>query len=387
MPNKRWIIHQRPLRRRQQEQQADHGLPNSPASHVSQRCGPPASLRGRDFQFKPAIYHCVSRVVDRRFIFGPREKDRFIEIMRKAEEFAGIQVLAHCVMSNHFHILVEITPMPEEGLRDEELLSRLAALYDEPTVDAVANELENARIAIAEGRANGQRVEAIHARYTYRMHDLSEFMKTLIQRFTQWYNRKNERTGNLWEDVFRSSVVESGSAARLVAAYIDLNPVRAGIVEDPADYPWSSYGEATAKSPLRGKPSPTNLRARAGLVRAFFAHQGTAPDATRWKDCLQIYLPWIGQAMARMHATRTGKPPDHQLLQSPGAALTGRIRHFIDGVVVGSRGYIEQFFEETRDRFSAKRTTGARPIRGNGAAMTLREGICSLRDLQKNIGS
>ena len=69
-------------------------------------------------------------------------------------------------------------------------------------------------------------------------------MEGLLQRFTRWFNRTHKRTGNLWEDAFKSVIVEDGVAARTIAAYIDLNPVRAGMVEDPAEYRWSSYGEA-----------------------------------------------------------------------------------------------------------------------------------------------
>lgn len=58
------------------------------------------------------------------------------------------------------------------------------------------------------------------------MHDLSEFMKTVLQRFTLWFNRTHQRTGTLWEEGFKSVIVESGTAARTMAAYIDLNPVR-----------------------------------------------------------------------------------------------------------------------------------------------------------------
>jgi hypothetical protein len=45
-------------------------------------------------------------------------------------------------------------------------------------------------------------VQRIHERFTYRMHDLSEFMKTLLQRFTRWHNHRTERRGNLWEETF-----------------------------------------------------------------------------------------------------------------------------------------------------------------------------------------
>ena len=89
-------------------------------------------------------------------------------------------------------------------------------------------------------------VAEIHARSTHRMHDLSEFMKTLLQRSTRWFNRTHERSGTLWEERCKSVIVESGIAARTMATYIDLNPVRAVMVRDPAEYHWCSYGEAVA---------------------------------------------------------------------------------------------------------------------------------------------
>ena len=72
------------------------------------------------------------------------------------------------------------------------------------------------------------------------MSDLSAYMKIVKQRFTQWFNKKHARRGTLWEDRFKSTLVEDGHAARVVAGYIDLNPVRAALVRDPKDYRWCS---------------------------------------------------------------------------------------------------------------------------------------------------
>jgi hypothetical protein len=55
-------------------------------------------------------------------------------------------------------------------------------------------------------------VGAIHKRFTYRMHDLGEFMKGLLQCYTQWHNRTHSRTGRLCEDRFKSLIVEDGVA-------------------------------------------------------------------------------------------------------------------------------------------------------------------------------
>jgi REP element-mobilizing transposase RayT len=214
---------------------------------------------------KPVIYHCVSRVVDRRFAFGQDEKEKLRTFMRMYENFSGNRVLAYCFMCNHIHLLVEITPRPAGGLTDAELLGRLRWIQTEAQVELVAKELAEARQVVAEGRAkDGEAyVRAIHERFTWRMHDLSQFMQGFLQRYTLWHNRKTKRKGHLWEDRFKSVIVEDGVAAKTMAAYIDLNPVRAGMVKKPEEYRWSSYGEA-----IGGGPRGNGKKARAGLVRA-----------------------------------------------------------------------------------------------------------------------
>src|SRR5210317_85588 len=85
-----------------------------------------------DLVGRPAIYHCISRVVDRRFAFFDREKEKFVTLMRRYEEFSHVQVLAFCVMSNHFHILVEVPAPPSERGRDwsdDQFLDHLSCLY------------------------------------------------------------------------------------------------------------------------------------------------------------------------------------------------------------------------------------------------------------------
>ena len=182
---------------------------------------------------KAEIYHCINRVAGREFVFGDDEHEKFRALMRMYEKFSGCRVLSYCLMSNHFHILLEVPPRPENGLTDEELLRRLRVLYSKTEVEEVRVFLEACR---ARGDEGGEReAQEIHQRFTRRMYDLSEFMKGVQQRFTRWFNRVHERTGTLWEARFKSVIVEGGTAARVMAAYIDLNPVRAGMVADPAE--------------------------------------------------------------------------------------------------------------------------------------------------------
>lgn len=360
---------------------------------------------------KPVIYHCISRVVDRRFVFGDLEREQFRMIMRMMENFSGCRVLSYCVMSNHVHLLLEIPPMPAEGISDEELLKRLGGLYTQGFVGEVAKQLKDARKIASDAFA-----EAIRSRFTYRMHDLSEFMRTLMQRMTRWFNREHRRTGTLWEERFKSVIVESGDASRMMAAYIDLNPVRAGMVKDPAEYRWSSYGEAVG-----GGAKGNGKKAREGLVRAIMAHRGTGFEAEKWKEAARVYRKMMGLALERkagraaemVQAAKTKRHEavvkksrkkadavdleaaknasaevgsendvnDTVLPELKMAEILGyRIRYFTSGAVVGSKIFVNEVFSQARERFGARRKDGARAMKGEAKAA---KGLLwSMRDLK-----
>jgi putative transposase len=349
------------------------------------------------------IYHCVSRAVNREFVFGDLEREQQRMFMRMYENFSGNRILSYCFMSNHFHILLEVTPMPEGGLSDAELLKRLDALHNEAQLFEVAAELVEARKQIQAGEAEESLAQAIHARYTYRMHDLSQFMKSFTQRYTQWHNRTHRRTGRLWEDRFKSVIVEDGVACKTMAAYIDLNPVRAGMVKDPAEYRWSSYGEA-----IGGGAKGNGKKARTGLVRAMRAHKGVGADADLWahdvsREYRRILLAGavekqemrVGRSgkdevkrtrkgMGAEQAQREKERMEKKLEEIPyGRMLRCRVRYFTDGAVIGSRAFVNEAFASARERFSKARKDGARVMRGNGSGA--RGLLWSARDLRKEI--
>ncbi len=352
---------------------------------------------------KPAIYHCINRVVDRRFVFGDEEREKFRVFMRMQENFSGCRVLSYCVMSNHFHILLEVPPLPylddvtgQRGISDAELLKRLDAIYSKAMVAEVSAEL-------AEARKTGDLdwAEKVHARYTKRMHDLSDFMKTVLARFTRWFNRMHKRTGTLWEERFKSVIVESGTAARMMAAYVDLNPVRAGMVEDPAEYRWSSYGEAVG-----GGPKGNGKKAREGLVRAIYSDDSDVGfDSTMWKQASRRYRALMGMALERKTSNfksqtsiksldavgkkesreekraAVGRLPLPEL--SLAKMLRTRVRYFTDGAVIGSKEFVNEAFASARERFSEKRKDGARRMRGSGKAASGK--LWSVRDLRVGV--
>lgn len=106
---------------------------------------------------------------------------------------------------------------------------------------------------------------------------LSLMMQSLGRRYVRYINRLYNRTGTLWEGRFKSSLVESERYFLTCARYIELNPVRAAMVQNPADYPWSSY---TAHAYGGGEPwlvhhacythLGPNARGRQAAYRALF---------------------------------------------------------------------------------------------------------------------
>jgi hypothetical protein len=273
--------------------------------------------------------------VDRRFILGDPEKETFRKILRACEIFYGLKILTYCIMSNHFHVLVEV-PEPQE-LTEEEVLRRIAALYPPKFMTAFRQDLEAFRQAGLEERA-----QALLASFTRRMWNLSNFMKSLKQRFSSFYNRNHQRSGTLWEERFRSIIVEGEENTLLtMALYIDLNPVRAGLVADPAEYRFCGYAEAvgggeTARAGLRSLVTP-----RSGLLSAVQAEYRRLLYSTGEET--SVRRGFTREETAEVEAQEGHLPA--------GAALLHRIRYLSEGVILGSRAFIDGWVERNRWRF------------------------------------
>ena len=333
---------------------------------------------------KPALYHCVSRVVDRQLVLKRPEREQFVKLMRLYERFCGVRIRSHCVMSNHFHLFVEVPPRPEATMSDEELLRHLGMLYSDLQVAEVRHQLAIRRKAGDDEGAERFKQE----KYLYRMWDLSQFMKVLKQRFTQWFNKRHARKGTLWEDRFKSVLVEDGYTARVISAYIDLNPVRAGIVEEPARYRWSSYGAAVAgdrqaregitrtmrehEEESTGVTAPADWRRVSGMYRALLLKDGEERFAHNAKT---LRTERVKRGMSKAAVERERKRGAHL---SRAQLLRVKVRHFVDGLVLGSRSFVEGVFDQKKDRFGPKRKNGSRKIRG-----TRENRIWSMRDLGK----
>ncbi len=315
----------------------------------------------------PSHYHCISRVVNREFVFGVHERDVFRKILRQVEAFSGVRVLTWTILSNHFHLLLEVPPRSAELPCDDEILRRCRELYPKHAMLALELEFENAR------RVGGRVHEQLREKYLRRMWDLGEFMKTLKQKFTLWFNRRHDRVGTLWESRFKSVVVEGSWQSLLkVAAYVDLNAVRAGLVDDPKDYRWCGYAEAVAG----------DARARRGLSAALAQ---TKAGAT-WRDAgprYRMILFGIGEensvraGLSREAVAKVWREGGKLSLQQ---LLRCRVRYFTDGLAIGSSEFVERVFKAKRKAFSDGRATGARKLGGGDW-----DGLCGARALRVDV--
>ncbi len=327
------------------------------------------------------FYHVVSRVAGREILFGDREREAFVDLLFKQLAFSGLKAVAWCFMGNHFHLLLEV-PDKESALKpwtEDDFIRRLEMLQDDLTTRM---QLSDVRMFRENGHTAGvtRIVEGVRAR----LFDLSAFMKELKMRMTRWYNMEHGRRGTLWEGRFKCILVEGSEALEVVMAYIDLNPLRAGLVSDPLDYRWCGYAAAVAG----------DTSARKGIERAVFGPVETRVKGTKrpsWSKTVaqyRILLYGLGEERAG-GATVDGttkrqggfsQEEIRKVLATRGKlslaqALRCRVRYMTDGVVLGSAGFVNRFFEGKREYFGLKRETGARKLRGAewGSLRTLRD--------------
>ena len=162
-------------------------------------------------------------------------------------------------------------------------------------------------------------------------------------------------------DRFKSVLVENGEALRKMAAYIDLNPVRAGLISDPKDYRWCGYGEAVGGS----------KRARRGLCRVMEKPLDSWQQNGSWYRCWlmtdgeevkenKVYQvkrrKGISSGKVQRSLAQEGKLTHAQELKS-------RVKYMTNGLVLGSKEFVQSLFEQNRGKFGPGRKQGARALR------------------------
>ena len=279
---------------------------------------------------RAAVYHVMTRTVNGELLFKDREKEILRKMIGQVSDFCGVEVLTYCIMSNHFHVLVRVPDGP--AVSDRELMRRYKVLYPKPTKYQEAS----ADIMFAQLKAGGEEAEVIRRKLLARMSDVSEFMKAVKQRFSVWYNRSHQRYGTLWAERFKSVLVEGhGNPLQTMAAYIDLNSVRAGIVDDPKDYRFCGYAEAVAGV----------VESKKGLIHIWSDYGAKRIDSALRAHRSLIFGKRASESgLSEMSRERTLKVLDQEGGHLPKSViLRCRVRYFTDGAILGSAEYVRGF--------------------------------------------
>ena len=290
------------------------------------------------------FYHVTSRCVDRTFRFKDADKTRIVDQMKRMGRFCGVEIGTYAVMSNHFHILLHVLP-PKE-LTDEELVERISALYG----SAKAEDLRQIwKVWRQAGNvASLEQLETSRQTYLRRMGDLSVYMKELKQWISRVYNKEHNRKGTLWEERFWSCLLEDNAETLTsVAAYIDRNAVRAGIVERPEDYRWCGYAEAHAGHAAA-------QRTLASLFRQ--------PEDMVWVETEERY-GWLLRPMT--DTERLVTDTCHTVTDTERREERNPV--FTRALAMGSRSFILETYARFPRIFTAKRRP-AQPFVTNGRA-------------------
>ena len=183
-------------------------------------------------------YHVVSRCVRSQYLcgfdaqtgrdFSHRRDWIRARVFELAEVFA-IDVCAYAVMSNHCHLVLSVDQESALGWDDREVARRWMKLFGGTALVrsfAAGEQLSEAQLAAAVLKV---------AEYRKRLSDISWFMRCLNEPIARMANAEDNATGRFWEGRFKSQALLDEAALIAAMAYVDLNPIRAGMAQTPEE--------------------------------------------------------------------------------------------------------------------------------------------------------
>jgi len=264
---------------------------------------------------KNRCFHVISRTTGQDFLLDDASREALTQRIRWLSSVYFVRVFAYCVLSNHFHLLVQM--VDADLYSDQEVEERFIRYYG------------------PKRSFTPERIDALRRRWS----DLSEYVKEIKQGFSRWYNKLHDRHGHFWSERFRSVVVEKGSSLLTCMAYIDLNAVRAGVTERPESYRYCSLG----------------YHLRTGNRDGFLSLSLSELDSPS-ESPLTLYRRFVyGSGRIRSGVDRRGIPEEMiQQEESRGYRLSVKdrlrfkSRYFTEGVVLGSREFVRSVFMRLR---------------------------------------
>jgi putative transposase len=140
--------------------------------------------RGARMLMENVCYHIINRGNQKERIFLENaDFEKYLQLLKHCKRKFGFKLFGYCLMPNHVHVMLEPN-------------------------DPVA---------------------------------LAKIMQSITQTYTFWFNKKYKKSGHLWQGRFKNMIIHKDDYFLQCVNYVEANPVRAGLVSSPAEYPWSSY--------------------------------------------------------------------------------------------------------------------------------------------------
>jgi putative transposase len=286
---------------------------------------------------EPAVYHVISRTTLEGLVLGDVEKDHLLGVIKRLSGFYFAEVLGFCVMGNHFHLLVRMHP--ERSYSEDEVRERYDRRYGQEKAAALGDD---------------QMVELAK-----KMADLSEYIKEIKQDFSRYYNKLHRKKGYFWSERFKSVIVENGETLINCLAYLDLNPIRAGLVKRPEDYRWCSLGYHV------------QTRNRGHFLSLDFGLREFGVNSRN--ERLRSFRRFVYEK-GRLEGLEKERRRHFEVGRADRFRL--RTRYFTDSGIIGSKAYVSSLYLAFKHHYSARR--GKVPKRVIGL-----EGVYSLKRLSE----
>jgi hypothetical protein len=225
-------------------------------------------------------YHLVSRCVRRAFLCGQdaasgrsfeHRRGWIAERIRVLSGIFAMDVAAYAVMSNHYHLVLHIDSGRAEAWSDEEVLRRWTRLFRGP--EPVRRWLADPGAPCGDGVRLA--IQGYVETYRARLQDVSWFMRVLNETIARQANLEDGVTGRFWEGRFKSQALLDDQAVLTAMAYVDLNPIRAGLADTPETSEYTSISERIAL--LRGGHGSAEVEAGGDTTPASVDRSGEEP--------------------------------------------------------------------------------------------------------------
>jgi hypothetical protein len=201
-----------------------------------------------------------------------------------------------------------------------------------------------------------------------KLSNLSEFVREIKVGFARYYNRRHNRRGYFWGDRFKSVIVEKGETLVNCLAYIDLNPLRAGLVNRPEDYRWNSLGYHVQTN------NRDNFLSTDFGLKEF--------NVKSEKERIRRYRRYVYEAGA-LDRPEKGKPKviGNRILEkerkrefelSRHDRFRYRTRYFTDSGVIGSKEFVSKTYLRFKHVFNSKNDKTPKAIKGLSGVYSLK---------------